>query len=93
MSLRHLRLSSCLWERARRLVFNRDGYRCQACGRPGRLECDHVQPLHKGGAAWDLANLQTLCRGCHIAKTQKENCPALRNPDAAKWRAFVDQLM
>ncbi|MYA89884.1 MAG: HNH endonuclease [Boseongicola sp. SB0662_bin_57] len=30
------------------------------------LEAHHVTPLAKGGAAYDLANLATFCRGCHI---------------------------
>ena len=34
---------------ARRQVFKRDGYRCVDCGRAGKLEGDHVVPLHRGG--------------------------------------------
>jgi len=33
------------------------------------LEVDHIIPLHQGGAAVDLDNLQTLCRDCHLAKS------------------------
>ena len=80
-----------MWERVRRRVLDSQNWRCQSCGHYGN-EVDHVLPMHKGGAAWDLANLQTLCRGCHIAKTRKENCPAARNPDAVKWKAYVEQL-
>ena len=47
MSLRSLKGS--WWERIRRAAFERDGWRCCACGRPGRLEAHHVTPLHKGG--------------------------------------------
>jgi 5-methylcytosine-specific restriction endonuclease McrA len=43
-------------------VFLRDGFKCQACGvfvtiRKGDAHCDH--------------NLQTLCDGCHAAKTRR----------------------
>ena len=61
------------WPAIRRAVLERDGHRCAQCGRAGRLECDHVTPLKAGGAVHDLANLQALCRACHIAKTGKEN--------------------
>ena len=81
-----------MWERVRRRVLDAQNWRCQICKRYGN-EVDHKIPMHKGGAAWDPDNLQCLCRSCHIAKTQKENCPALRNPDAAKWKALVNQLV
>ena len=56
------------WAALRLRVFERDGYRCRKCGKAGRLECDHVVPVAQGGAPYDPANLQTLCRGCHILK-------------------------
>ena len=73
MSRNHFPLNACRWAAARRAVFERDGWRCVRCGRAGRLECDHVTPLDRGGDPWDQANLQTLCRACHIAKTREEN--------------------
>ena len=78
------------WAAVRRAVFRRDGYRCRKCGRAGRLECDHVLPLDNGGDPYDLANLQTLCRGCHVAKTAGEN----ERPDPARdaWRALVAEI-
>ena len=90
MSLAHERLSGRRWARVRRAVFDRDGWRCRSCGRPGRLECDHVVPLHLDGAQWALANLQTLCRGCHIEKTRGE----LVRPDPERdaWRELVASL-
>lgn len=33
---------------------------------------DHIKPISEGGAALDLANLQTLCKQCHAIKTGKE---------------------
>ena len=54
------------WERIRREVFERDGYRCQKCGKAGRLEAHHVVHLAAGGGN-AVENVQTLCRGCHIA--------------------------
>ena len=53
----------------RRLVLDRDGWRCSSCGRAGRLECHHKKALADGGAPYDLDNLETKCRRCHFALT------------------------
>ena len=37
------------WERCRRMAKERDGWRCQKCGRAGRLEVHHVIELAHGG--------------------------------------------
>ena len=36
-------------------------------------EVDHIQPVSQGGAWHDMSNLRTLCPGCHIRKTAREN--------------------
>ena len=87
--------SSRQWRIVRRRVFDRDGWRCQSCGRAGKLECDHIIPVHKGGAFWDMGNLQSLCSGCHIAKTAKENGRrrhALMPEHRRAWRDLVSEL-
>ena len=71
-SLHHRRLHRRRWALARRRALDRDGWRCQQCGKPGRLEVDHLVPLEQGGAPYDLSNLQSLCKGCHVAKTTGE---------------------
>ena len=38
------------------------------CRRPA-VEVDHIQPLSQGGDRWDWANLASLCREHHIAKS------------------------
>ncbi len=91
MSRNHACLDPRQWAAVRRAVFERDGYRCRACGLPGRLECDHIQPLRRGGDPWDMDNLQSLCRGCHIAKTAAEN-ERERTPENAAWCALRDEL-
>ena len=92
MSKRHVRLHGARWAQVRRAVLERDGYRCVKCGKAGRLEVDHIQPLHKGGAPWDPANLQSLCRDCHIGKTRSENYRPM-TPDEAAWRRLVSEMM
>ena len=85
MSRHHIRLNGHRWEAVRRAVFERDGWRCVECGRAGRLEVDHVQPLHKGGDPWALDNLQSLCRRCHIELHK----PAVA-PDVAAWHRLMN---
>ena len=92
MSRHHRRLDPKRWARVRRLVFDRDGWRCRSCGRAGRLECDHIQPLEDGGAEFDPANLQSLCRRCHIAKTTRE-AMASRPPEVRAWRQYVNRVL
>ncbi len=74
--------------RLRRFVFIRDGYRCVRCKRAGRLECDHVIPLDRGGAPMDPENCQTLCVRCHIEKSRRESGVEIQ-PDRIAWRAFM----
>ena len=72
------------WARARRAAFEPDGWRCTNCGQAGRLEAHHVVPLDDGGAAYDLANIRTLCRECHIDKHRRE-----QSPEEAAWRELA----
>jgi 5-methylcytosine-specific restriction endonuclease McrA len=60
------------WDAARTYVIHRDRFTCQSCHRRLRvahLEVDHVVEIAQGGPSLDYLNLQTLCRGCHRAKT------------------------
>ncbi len=83
--------ASRAWAIIRARVFARDGYRCVKCGKAGRLECDHIRPVAHGGAQFDVENLRTLCRGCHVEITAKLN----RRPDPperAAWDVLVEAL-
>ena len=94
MSLHHQRVGivgSRRWARVRRVVLERDGYRCRACGKAGRLEVDHIRGLELQGLPWELGNLQTLCRGCHIRKTRRENRRP-PSPDEQRWQRLVGEL-
>lgn len=44
------------------------GYRCEQCGREDQLAADHVIPLDAGGAPFDPANGQCLCKPCNSRK-------------------------
>ena len=88
-SRHHARLDWRRWARTRRAVFTRDGYRCRLCGAPGRLECHHVVPLHRGGAQYDPDNCETLCRGCHIRHHRGDD---RRTPGRGAWLEFIQEL-
>ena len=90
MSRHHVGLSSRRWGRVRREVLDRDGWRCQSCGRAGRLEADHIEALEVGGDPWALTNLQALCKACHKAKTRTEHGDTRSEVEA--WRAVIDRL-
>ena len=84
------------WKRLRRVILDRDAWRCQSCGKAGRLEVDHILAVHLGGDFWDAANLQALCVGCHIHKTAKENGQRRqeRMPEHRRaWRDMVNELV
>ena len=58
-------------KKLRFLVFERDNYTCQACGRTPedgvKLSPDHIVPVDWGGKT-TLSNLQTLCKECNEGK-------------------------
>lgn len=59
-------------KKLRFLVFERDNYTCQACGKSPKedgvkLSPDHIVPVDWGGET-TLENLQSLCRECNEGK-------------------------
>ena len=88
MAKSHTVWKQARWAATRRRLFDRDGWRCQKCGRPGRLEAHHLQPLEDGGAVFALQNLLTLCRGCHIALHRPPEIPG-----QAEWRTMVREIL
>jgi 5-methylcytosine-specific restriction endonuclease McrA len=83
----HRKLSSARWSRTRRQALDRDGWRCRTCGRAGALEAHHVLPLHRGGAAFDLGNIETRCRSCHIEEHKRK-----LSPEARAWADLLSDL-
>ena len=89
MSRFHVAASS-RWRAVRNEALLRDGYRCCQCRRAGALAVDHIVPVHRGGEQYELTNLQTLCRRCHLLKHRGER--RRESPARARWRALVDAL-
>ena len=88
----HRRLNSSVWKRLRRRVLDAVNWRCAMCGQYGN-EVDHIQPLHLGGAEYDLANLQVLCTGCHIRKTAGENRARQTDTEREAWRDMLCEIV
>lgn len=82
-----VRVNSRRWEKVRRQALDAAGYRCQDCGRAGRLECHHVQPVHLGGSLYDLDNVRPLCRDCHLKIHAVE-----LDPDVQAWDDYLEQM-
>lgn len=59
------------WAVIREAIFARDDFTCAYCGRRGgRLECDHIIPVSRGGGHED-SNLTTACFACNRSKRDK----------------------
>lgn len=52
------------WDTIRKKVYQRDGYRCQMCGKNGVIHAHHIVPL-KISKNNSLSNLVSLCPKCH----------------------------
>ena len=77
----HRRVPWRQWARVRRAALDRDLWRCRRCQSPLELECHHVVPLAAGGAALALANLEIICRFCHLS--------AHMTPERRAWRELM----
>ncbi len=62
------------WQNLRRLHLHTEPT-CRTCGAPADM-VDHVVPLHEGGEALDMSNLQSLCNHCHAVKRGQEGARA-----------------
>lgn len=54
----------------RQRVWQRFGGRCAQCSANSYLEFDHIIPVAKGGGNSE-ANIQLLCRGCNLSKSDE----------------------
>ena len=76
-------ISSRAWDLIRQVALDRDGWRCQDCGKAGQMNVHHLRAVHQGGSN-ELGNLETLCEGCHLARHQK--------PAVTAWRKRLEQI-
>ncbi len=58
----------------REAVFERDGHTCRVCGAKENLQIDHIKSVREfPELAFDVENLQTLCKTCHKTKSVEES--------------------
>jgi hypothetical protein len=57
----------------KKIVFTRDGGRCQCCGSSDNLEYDHIIPFSCGGQS-TVSNIQLLCQKCNRSKSNSCYC-------------------
>lgn len=81
------------WPALRLKALRRDDWRCVQCASRHRLQVDHIKPVRSHRElAFDLANLQVLCAGCHSRKTARELGRAPMTPERRAWRKAVRDL-
>jgi 5-methylcytosine-specific restriction endonuclease McrA len=66
-----LRLDSITYRELHRQVLERDGWRCQICGRMQHLQVHHLTFRSHSGSDMEQ-NLITLCAECHESTHRKE---------------------
>ena len=88
MSRHHIKLNARQWARAEKMAKDRTGWKCERCGKRGKLEVHHTKRLHDGGDPYDPDNLEVLCRSCHIAHHRPDDML----PGRAEWKKFVEEL-
>ena len=79
------------WRIVRRRVLERAGWRCETCGKAGRLEVHHVDPMwQSSGNPFDPDRLKVLCRACHFNAHGNRARPA-PGPikGLAEWQAWI----
>lgn len=58
---------------------------CEHCEEHGIAksveEVDHIIEIEDGGEIWDINNLQSLCKQCHINKTNKSKANRKKKKD------------
>ncbi len=65
------------WKAARAECLDRDDHACVWCGSEDQLEADHVLEVHTHPElAFEVDNLRTLCRPCHIERGRQGSAGA-----------------
>ena len=59
------------WHNLAAFVKKQAGYRCNSCGKPGKLEAHHIHPVKEGGAMFDIDNVVAVCTKCHLKLHKK----------------------
>jgi len=65
--------SRSISQTTKKIVFTRDGGRCQCCGSSDNIEYDHIIPFSCGGQG-TVSNIQLLCQKCNRSKSNSCYC-------------------
>lgn len=69
----------------RKLILERDGYKCVQCGATESLEVDHIKSFtHYPELRYEPSNGRTLCRPCH-KKTDTYGAKSKRRSGRSDW--------
>jgi 5-methylcytosine-specific restriction endonuclease McrA len=87
-------IRSARWKVVRLEAKRRDGFKCVKCSARGLLEVDHIKRVKDApDLAFELSNLQTLCKPCHSAKTKIEcGFGNELSPDRVAWRELLAKM-
>ena len=78
------------WTALRLVALRRDNYKCVQCEARGPLEVDHIKRVKDyPDLAYELDNLQCLCKVCHSDKTRVEVGHKPISANRSQWRTFV----
>ena len=81
------------WPALRQAARRRDDWKCVQCGHRGRIEVDHIRPVRDAPElAFELSNLQCLCRQCHSRKTRIEMGLAPIDDEHARFMRHIKSL-
>lgn len=86
--LKYKGLHTVEWIRTRKLAMERASFRCEECGKSGRLEAHHIIPRREGGALYAATNIKVLCRECHLNKHKRQ-----LSPTEEKWKEIINTIM
>lgn len=68
------------WKAAKQECHERDGWACVVCGESEGIEADHIYRLSEyPELAFDVDNLQTLCKLHHQEKELNDQSKVIRN--------------
>ncbi len=71
----------------RKMVLERDDYKCQKCGATEKLHCHHIDPVISNPIeSADMDNCITYCKDCHKAAHGQSGC---KNNELNKCRKTV----
>jgi 5-methylcytosine-specific restriction endonuclease McrA len=70
------------WQKVRRRVLDACTI-CALCGHPGADSVDHIIPVSKGGALYDLANLRPAHHDCNSRRGNRPDRALMRT--SRRW--------